>query len=208
MYLSPSTWHYFNEPENYGCMLNIVRPIGRQDEALQAGCWWMLDNGQYNDKWTWVLWWSWLHRLLPFRRRCLAIVVPDKMADAITTLHLFRVFAHVPRQLGYPVALVTQDGMRPADVPWPLLDVLFIGGSQYHKRGREAEALAMEAKRRGKWVHVGRVQAGSTMVEYWPWADSFDGTTLIRHRTQQMGSISAGVSRLRRGAVPYTAKLF
>lgn len=130
------------------------------------------------------------------------------MANAAITLHLFRVYAHIPRELGYPVAMVTQDGMTPDDVPWSLLDTLFIGGSQYHKRGREAEALGTEAKRLGKWVHIGRVQSGQTMVKYWPWADSFDGTTLIRHKTQQMDSINSGLERLRRGEVPYTLKLF
>lgn len=168
----------------------------------------MLDNGQYKDLWTWKQWWYWLNRLLPYQANCLGVVVPDKYANAILTLHYFKVFGHVPREMGYPVALVTQDGMTPGDIPWSLLDTLFIGGSDYHKRGREAELLGLEAKRQGKRVHIGRVQAGSTILKYWPWADSWDGTTFAHHPTQQLESISNGVATIRRGNVPYTGKLF
>lgn len=208
IYLSPSTSHFFNDPLNYGCMFNIGRQIGRQWAALRAGCKWIIDNNQYKDNWTWAQWWHFLTLMRDFRNNCLGVPIPDKLGDYISTLHYFRVYHAVVRELGYPVALVTQDGMTPEKIPWPLVDCLFVGGSNYHKRGREVELLISEAKRLGKWVHIGRTQAGSTMLTYWPQADSFDGTTLIRNPTQQEASIRAGVTRIRQGQVPYTLKMF
>ena len=139
-------------------MLNIVRQIGGQQQALESGCYWMLDNGQYTDKWTWKLWWYWLNALLPFKDKCLGILIPDKVADMILTLHYFRVYSHIPRELGYPVGLCTQDGMTPDMIPWSALDCLFIGGSNNHKRGREGQDLILEAKKQEKSVTIGRVE--------------------------------------------------
>lgn len=208
IYLSPSTSHFFNDSKNFGCMFNIVRQIGRQWDALEAGCQWILDNGQYRDKWTWALWWYFLMAMSPFKKTCLGVPAPDKLADVVMTLHYFKVYSGIIKEFGYPVALVTQDGMTPEMIPWHLVDCLFVGGSNYHKRGMEATVLISEAKRHGIWVHVGRVQAGSTMLTHWPEADSFDGTTLIKHPTQQIGSIISGVTKIRNGKVPYTLKMF
>lgn len=208
MYLSPSTSHFFDDPTHYGCMFNIVRQTGKQHEALEAGCRWILDNGQYRDKWTWVLWWKFLQAMRPYHDTCLGIVTPDKYADAIITLHYFKIFHQIPKDLGYPVALVSQDGLTPDMVPWSDIDCLFVGGTNYHKRGKEAELLIAEAKQLGKWVHIGRTQAGSTMLAYWPQADSFDGTTFIKNPTQQVKSINGGLDRIKQGNVPYNLKMF
>lgn len=64
-------------------------------------------------------------------------------------------------------------------MPWHTFDVLFIGGSTEWKLGPGARALVAEAKRRGKWVHMGRVNSGRR----WSYAehigcDSVDGTFL------------------------------
>lgn len=220
MYLSPSTRHFFDDPTHYGCMFNIVKQIGGQWDALEAGCYWILDNGQYRDKWTWTLWWKFLQAMLSYTDRCLGIAIPDRFSwidkrnkiprsdNHILTLHYFKVYHQIVKDLGYPVALVTQDGMTPEMIPWHLIDCLFVGGTDYHKRQLEADALISEAKRLGKWVHIGRVQAGSTMLTYWPQADSFDGTTLIKNPIQQVKSINNGLDRIKQGNVPYTIKMF
>ncbi len=108
---------------------------------------------------------------------CLFMTAPDVVGDAGATLELFKQWRKVIVWFGLPVALVAQDGLERQRVPWSRLDALFIGGSTEWKLGTAAAALAHEAKQRGKWVHMGRVNtrrrleyAGSLDV------DSVDGT--------------------------------
>ncbi len=63
------------------------------------------------------------------------------------------------RALGYRVAFVAQDGQESLPVPWDEFDALFIGGSTEWKLGPHAREIAAEAKRRGKWLHMGRVNS-------------------------------------------------
>lgn len=178
MYLSASTKQFFERPDLFGCMFSY-RKVGGQDDALRAGCKWMLDNGAFTGKFDFRAWVLQLALLLSFQRNCLGIVVPDVPFDARKTINRFFQYRAIPEALGYKTALATQDGMTPAMVPWRLIDVLFIGGSDKHKRGIEAVRLSQASKMRGKWIHVGRVSSGSAISKYWTWADSFDGTTFI-----------------------------
>ena len=59
------------------------------------------------------------------------------------------------RAAGCPVALVGRDGMENREVPWALVDWLFVGGSTGWKLGEGAEALIRQAQTHGKRVHVG-----------------------------------------------------
>lgn len=61
------------------------------------------------------------------------------------------------RALGFPAALVAQNGLENMKVPWNDLDVLFIGGDTNWKLGIQAAMLSREAVLRGKRVHMGRV---------------------------------------------------
>lgn len=199
MYLSSSARQFFERGEQFGIMCNIVRRIGRQIEALEAGCYWMLDNGAFTGKWTLWLWLRELWVLRPYRHTCLAVMAPDVLYSWRKTICRFWLLCWIPKMLGYRVALVTQDGLTPRWVPWPLIDCLFIGGSDEHKRGPEAQRLGSTAKKHDKWVHVGRVNSGRVMVQYWPWANSFDGTTFSRHPTQQIDSIEQGLELVAKG---------
>jgi hypothetical protein len=82
------------------------------------------------------------------------------------------------REIGYRAALVGQDGMEHLDVPWDEFDCLFVGGSTEWKLGAGAEILIREAKRRGKWVHIGRVNSRKRYLKFADLADSCDGTYL------------------------------
>jgi len=82
-------------------------------------------------------------------------------------------------------------------IPWHEIDALFLGGSDEHKRGPEGGALIAEARRHGKWLHVGRVNSGSTLLNYFWMANSWDGTTFIRHPRQQYDSIGRAVRQAR-----------
>lgn len=113
---------------------------------------------------------------------CLFIVAPDKLqvlpdgkvvGDAAGTLKQFPAWAREIRAVGFPVALVAQNGLETMldKVPWDLVDVLFLGGgpeskfiTQANRKGEwkltdAARVCAAEAKHRGKMVHMGRVNS-------------------------------------------------
>jgi hypothetical protein len=79
--------------------------------------------------------------------------------------------------MGYPIAFATQDGLEVDEAPWDELNVLFVGGSDFHKLGPSAWALIRRAQELGKWVHIGRVNSALRLGMFWT-ADSWDGTTL------------------------------
>lgn len=108
---------------------------------------------------------------------CLFVAAPDVVADARATLERFAVWQPELTRRGFPVALVGQDGMEDESVPWADLDAFFVGGSTEWKLSAAATDLASEAKRRGKWVHVGRVNTRRRLrIAYDMGADSVDGT--------------------------------
>lgn len=123
-------------------------------------------------------------------------VAPDVLGDPTATLARALPFLDPIRALGYPVAYVAQDGFDPETVPWDRFDVLFLGGrplatktTPIHERSRltrlewkRAEgggwAAIREAKRRGKRVHVGRVNGGPFLRQLAAaGVDSADGTS-------------------------------
>ena len=88
---------------------------------------------------------------------CLFITAPDVVGDWFETRRYFDRFEG--QLAGVPIAYVAQDG-QPADlVPWDGIAALFVGGSTEYKLGVEAERLCREAKERGLWLHVGRVNS-------------------------------------------------
>ena len=89
----------------------------------------------------------------------LGATAPDKVGDARTTLERSLPVLPQIQALGYTAALVAQDGLEELTVPWDKFDVLFIGGTTEWKLGTAAAGLTREAKARGKWVHMGRVNS-------------------------------------------------
>lgn len=85
---------------------------------------------------------------------------PDVVGDHVATVRRSVPVLERIRALGVPVAFVAQDGMElDTRVRWDAFDVLFIGGSTEWKLGPAAAGLVAEAKRRGKHVHMGRVNS-------------------------------------------------
>lgn len=140
-----------------GYMLNVMRAIGGEADVLREHTW-MLDNGAFSERWDETTWRARLEQLAPYHARCIAAVVPDVILDAQATPARWAQYAPVVKALGYRAAFATQNGCTPALVPWDEIDVLFIGGNDEHRR-REIWTLIREAKRRGLWVHVGRVNS-------------------------------------------------
>lgn len=189
IYLSSTT----NIPEKYqwnqfGIMFSAKYTIGGLNDALDAGALWMMDNNEFAGGFDAKLWYSALIKYLPYQSTCLGIPIRDKVGDALETIRLFSRYYQSVKDLGYKVAFVSQDGITPEITPWDYFDVLFVGGSDEHKLGIEAITMIAEAKGRGKWVHIGRVNSSKRIKEFWM-ADSVDGThlTMLKQRTNGEG---------------------
>jgi len=113
---------------------------------------------------------------------CLFFVAPDVWSDAASTLLLFRAWLGTIQRYGYPVAFVAQDGIEQTAIPWDSFTTLFIGGSNEFKYSTVCRDVCLEAKRRGKWIHHGRVNS-IRRIRYSKdvlLCDSFDGTHYTR----------------------------
>lgn len=153
----------------------------RVREAHERGVTWCADNGAFTDRWDADTWWAWLNAPGQFDHRdtCLFATAPDVVGDAWATQLRAMPWLPMMRELDYPVAYVLQDGARADRIPWHLTDAVFIGGTTVFKLGKTARALVHEAKGRGKWVHMGRVNS-SRRLGYAKaiGCDSADGTFL------------------------------
>lgn len=152
---------------------------GLIDEAHAGDVPWIADNGAFSDKFDERTWSAFLRKNAHRAETCLFATAPDVVGDAKATLERSVPWLPWIRSLGYPAALVAQDGLENLTVPWDDFDVLFIGGTTSWKLGAHARELVAEAKRRGKWVHMGRVNS----ERRWKYAeaigaDSCDGTFL------------------------------
>jgi hypothetical protein len=125
-----------------------------------AGVRWGGDNGCFGKGYPGsAAWLAWLAQLAEYADRCLWATAPDVVADAAATLDRSRPYLPAIRALGYPAALVAQNGLEHLTVPWADVDVLFLGGTTEWKLGSAAADLVAEALARGKRVHMGRVNS-------------------------------------------------
>ena len=139
----------------------IVTP--RQGNKIPAGAFICADNGCFGAGYPGdEAWWAWVQTLPT--ERCRFAVAPDVVGDAVATIARSAPWLPLIRSLGIPAAFVAQDGLEDLDVPWHTFDVLFIGGSTEWKLGAAARAVVAEAKRLGKWVHMGRVNSKSRLL--------------------------------------------
>ena len=131
-----------------------------QGNARPDGVTWCADNGCFGKGYPGSdVWREWLERNAPAAHSCAFATAPDVVGDAAATLALSLPWLPKIRALGYPAALVAQDGLEALPVPWDAFDALFVGGSTEWKLGRHARHLVREARARGKWVHMGRVNS-------------------------------------------------
>lgn len=105
--------------------------------------------------------------------------LPDIVGDAQRTVELFEVFKRHTN--GIPRALVLQDGIEHATIPWDDMAAVFIGGSDAFKISPVAIRAAKTAKMIGKWVHVGRVNTSKRIRNWAGLADSIDGSGISRY---------------------------
>lgn len=136
-----------------------------QGQAIPPGSSWCADNGCFGKGYPGdEQWFAWLSSYTPEEiARCRFAVAPDVVGEAQATLDRSTPWLAKVRALGYPVALVAQNGLEGMEVPWDDFDVLFIGGDTAWKLGPAARQLVREAKAHGKWVHMGRVNSERRM---------------------------------------------
>lgn len=151
-----------------------------QGNARPAGVAWCADNGCYGKGYPGdAKWLAWLQRRAKDAGSCWFATAPDVVGDAAATLARSAPFLPLIREMGYPAALVAQDGLEDLAVPWDEFDVLFIGGTTEWKLGPAAAGLIREAKDRGKRVHMGRVNSARRYrLALERGCDSVDGTFL------------------------------
>lgn len=198
LYLTSASTLAVRELQQEGVIGKMVTPLSRSARASVKGLRWGIDNGCFlqGDRFDAGGYLRWLDKLP--RDGCLFATAPDVVGNAEATLARSRDVLTVIRSLGYPAAMVAQDGLERMTVPWETFDALFIGGTTDWKLSEASYALIGEAKTRGKHVHCGRVNS-------WPrframamaGCDSADGTTLafapdrnlarLREWIEQMG---------------------
>lgn len=157
---------------------HFVSPRSRNDPDwfLSTGLPWAADNGAFSgfDPPAFLR----MLGAIQGKPGCLFGVCPDVVGNAAETLSLFGQWRPTLADRQLPVAYVAQDGQEWLPVPWDKIDALFIGGSTEFKLGRHAESLTKEARSRGKWTHMGRVNARRRMRLAHAWAcNSVDGTS-------------------------------
>lgn len=120
---------------------------------------------------------AWLDQL--DREACLFATAPDVVGDAVgTRKRAYRMLPRI-RELGFKAAFVVQDGETVDQIRWDEMDAIFVGGSTEWKLSQAAADIVAEAKRKGKWVHMGRVNSYKRMrLAAAIGCDSVDGTML------------------------------
>jgi hypothetical protein len=168
-------------PDNvhmFGLLVTANKPVDHVPDFISNGGWWILDNGAFTTKgfveWHWR---DWISATKPYKEKCICVVIPDVVGDCNATIEKFAVYAPEAKEHFNHIAFVTQDGLTCNMVPWDDFDVLFIGGSDDHKMGKEAGYLIQEGLARGKHVHVGRVNTEFRLMRFWQ-CHTWDGTAL------------------------------
>lgn len=205
-----------------------------QGNRRPDGVTWCADNGAFSDKWDADKWWSFLVKNADRASTCRFAVAPDVVGDAAATLERSRPWLAKIRALGYPVAFVGQNGLEDLETPWDEFDCLFLGGglecvpcryvfreARRPKRGEAcptcgqqltewklgaaAAELVAEAKRRGKWVHMGRVNSYKRLAYAESiGCDSADGTYLTFGPAKNLPKLLGWLDRLG-GQLPLAA---
>lgn len=148
-----------------------------QDPEMQFG----IDNGAFG-RFDAALFLRLVKREQARKRLCRFVAVPDVVGDARRTIEVFHHWCKKPELAGWPLALVVQNGQEHLDIPWELIDAIFVGGDTKWKEGPGAAGCIKAAKAIGKWVHVGRVNTPARFEHFEAMgADSIDGTGLARY---------------------------
>lgn len=122
---------------------------------------------------------------------CLFVVAPDVWGNAAETAARFADWREAIKAHGYPVALAAQDGIEALSIDWNSFDALFVGGTDEFKYSPFLQELVFEARLRGKWTHMGRVNSRPR----WNYCldagfDSVDGTGMVIERRRVLEALA------------------
>lgn len=181
-------------PDRLGVLL---APANRNSVAsvLATGLPWAVDNGAFSgfDEARFL-------RLLERCRgqpRCLFVVAPDVVANAKVTLAQWPWWSALIRSRGLPPAFVGQDGQEGLPLPDGMA-AYFVGGSTRWKLSQASADLCREAKRRGLWVHVGRVNSLRRLRTAYDFgADSVDGSSMSMFGDAHVAKFARWIDRIR-----------
>lgn len=178
IYLLPRGYPSLTD-EKFGILLTPSLTTSGNRNQIKRGMKWALDNGQFSGKVPLENLPVKMETMKAYRSTCLFVVSPDAIGDAKSTIALYPEWRDVIRSYGFLVAFVGQDGLENYGLPDDI-DAFFIGGSTKWKLSKAARELAQEAKRRGKWLHMGRVNS-LARIHYAEsiGCDSVDGTHII-----------------------------
>ena len=139
---------------------------------------WAADNACFASKWESSAWLRWLEKM-PNPNQALFATVPDAVGDHSKTLEMWPKWFKQVKDLGFKPAFILQNGCTIDEVPWDECDAVFIGGTTEWKISSQSQAICQEAKKRSKWVHMGRVNSFRRMTIARDFGcDSVDGTYL------------------------------
>lgn len=176
-------------PDRFGVLLT---PSNGSREWWDSTVQWACDNDCFNGL-NAPAYLRMLAKIAGFKTRPAWVSCPDVVADSVETLRQFAAWQPALAELGLPVALVSQDGLRSTDVPWDRIACLFVGGSTEWKCSDDSMALTQEAHQRGKLVHFGRVNTlrritfiARQMRDGLAWCDTFDGTGFSAYGDKRM----------------------
>lgn len=160
-------------------------------ETVAEGITLAADNDGFNGV-DFVAFEKMLDALEPFAESVRFVTVPDVVCDAAGTIELWREWAPKVALRGLKPALVLQNGMTPAPngvrygdevIDWSEVGAVFVGGDDAYKDGVDVALIVFEAKRRGRHVHVGRVNTVRRLRHAQALgADTVDGSGWARFR--------------------------
>lgn len=170
-------------------------------------CPWGADNGKFTatgPRTGWLghgRWFDWLEGQVDRygAESCRFAVAPDAPFNAAATLDESLPWMAKIRNLGIPAAFAAQNDCDLYGLPWDEMDVLFLAGDTAWKIGPVAHRLTIEAKERGKWVHMGRVNSLRRLqIAEWFGCDSADGTFLKFGPDINLGRLAAWLADMHR----------
>jgi hypothetical protein len=181
IYLSPRG-HPSLTPDKFGILIRSVMGSRFADKNLGEivrGFKWAMDNSAFSGNFNAENYIEKMGAMTSRVSTCLFVTAPDVVGNAKDTISLYPEWREKIRSFGFPAAFVGQDGLENYGLPDDF-DALFIGGSTKWKLSKAARELAQESKRRGKWLHMGRVNS-LARIHYAEsiGCDSVDGTHII-----------------------------
>jgi urease beta subunit len=203
MYLWPQAGSMRGMHHRFGVITTAAH--GCVPAGIKEGRLWAFDNECFRRPFDYQRWLAHWHRLFPYSKRCLFVVVPDKPFDAQATLALwhewhalirkqldrFDNLAHV-RKPWLGLAFAAQDGQESLPPPEEA-DWVFIAGSTEWKLSDAAASVMQRAWDAGMYIHVGRVNSQRRYRYFRRLADrldldivSCDGTAVRFHPAQAL----------------------